>query len=185
MRYLITTLTLLLLITPLQVLAVEVVCEGDYEILSMEQMQHLQSCNKITGDLNIGKFGHESDITSLKHLAQLKKIGGYLYIQHNKNLTSLAGIDNLTQLGAFLCISQNSSLRTISSLHQLTSLGGGLAIYSNAQLSNLSGLENITKVSEHVLIKDHDNLTSLAGLNGINSISGNAKSLNRFTRTTT
>ena len=47
MRYLITTLTLLLLITPLQVLAVEVVCEGDYEILSMEQMQHLQSCNKM------------------------------------------------------------------------------------------------------------------------------------------
>jgi len=59
-------------------------------------------CTEIEGDVTIGKWNLNSNITNLADLSLLTAIGGYLDIRLNDNLTSLSGLSNLTSVGGLL-----------------------------------------------------------------------------------
>ncbi|MCK9400240.1 MAG: T9SS type A sorting domain-containing protein [Bacteroidales bacterium] len=130
------------------------------------------NCSQIEGDVTIGQWDIEINITHLNGLSVLNSIGGTLKIWYTDSLTSLTGLEGLTFIGGGLSISVNDALTSLSGLNNVTSIHNEIEIDNNAALTSLTGLNNVTSVGGYIHIQINPVLTSLTGLDNVTSIGG-------------
>ena len=160
--------------------AVPAPCTGDYTITNQAQLDALEQCTEVTGNLTIE---NSTDIVDLSALANLTSVGvgtpccvDSLIIRNNSALQSLAGLDNLTTIENRLELDNNLVLNDISALSALntfTSGGGGIVrIDNNPTLPDLAGLTGIVSPAA-VFVTNNNSLTSLAGLDNVTDVFSN------------
>lgn len=142
-------------------------CEGDYLITSQADLQVLETCTVITGNLVL----QDTTITDLAPLANLTNIGGSLILNNNDSLTSLAGLDNLTNVGGSVDIDDNNLVTSLEPLSNLQTIGGFLDI-GNTALTDLTGLGALESIGGELFINQNEQMTSLTGLDSLVSIGG-------------
>lgn len=130
------------------------------------------NCTEIEGDVQIGKYNLNSNITNLNGLNVLTAIGGYLDIRLNDNLTSLSGLNNLTSIGGILGVFNNGILTDLTGLDQITNVGDKVYIAYNDALTNLTGLEGLTEVGGDFVARQNPLLVSLTGIESLSTIGG-------------
>jgi hypothetical protein len=127
-------------------------------------------CTVIEGDVYIGDYTGESDITNLNGLMVLDSIGGRLIIEYNDSLTSLAGLSNLVSIGGQLGIWLNPSLISLTGLEGITNITSNLSVGGDDILTNLAGLDHVTTVEGSLEIGGNDAMVSLSGLESLTTI---------------
>jgi len=145
---------------------------ADASLTSLKKLQHLE---EITGRLRIGKYQEKTN-TGLKSLAGLNKlthIGGSLQIWFNPSLKSLEGLKNLKTVAGGVRIEDNDQLNSLVHLENLTTIGAALGIIGNAKLKSLTGLDGLKSVAR-IAVKYQHRLTSLAGLDALKTVSGDS-----------
>jgi hypothetical protein len=125
------------------------------------------NCTHIDGDVIIGNFNVQSNISNLNGLNGLKGIIGDLIIYYTPYLASLTGLNALDSIGNDLIIQSNDGLTSLTGFTLLTSIGGYIDVYNNDALTNFSGLNALTNVGSSISIYYNNFLTSLTGLENI------------------
>jgi hypothetical protein len=142
--------------------------------LTQSQIDNFQvnypNCTEIEGNITIGEWEVESDITNLDGLGVLNTIGGDFNIYYNDSLASLAGLLNLTSIGGSFNIFGNGSLTSLTGLDNLYYIGGNFGLAWQGNLSTFSHLNSLTSIGGSLYIDDNYILTSLTGLSSLNSI---------------
>ncbi|MCP4132714.1 MAG: leucine-rich repeat domain-containing protein, partial [bacterium] len=175
----------------------ENVYDGDYTIMTQDDIDALSGYTKIAGNLLIGdveaaisgetpngSIPVETYFTDLAGLECLTHIEGYLGIANNNALTSLTGLNNLKNIdGAELeseygdinlvtiRLMYNSVLTNIDELNNLPPVCGSMMILGNASLTNLDGLSNLTTVTGYFAIDRNMSLANIDGLANLTTIS--------------
>jgi hypothetical protein len=142
-------------------------CMNNQTINSQAQLNTLNVCTDIAGDLTIE---NSINIFNLNALTNLTMLSGDLVIDNNAALTDISGLSNLTNFGGDdLRISNNTALTSLVGLAGITNVSD-LNISNNSVLPNLTGLNNLTTVTDTFLIQDNPDLTTLAALSNVNSV---------------
>jgi hypothetical protein len=152
-----------------------VVCDGDYEVTSAEELEELRGCSGIVGDLLLGD---QEWLTNID-LPCLTAIIGDLGIARNDALANVDGLRNLARVSSHLIIVQNDTLTNLNGLQGLTSLGM-VIIRDNNALANVDGLGHVTYFSG-LEISDNDALANLDGLRSITEVGGEVDISNNAT----
>ncbi len=132
------------------------------------------NCTQIEGNVIIGNFNIQSNISNLNGLIGITAIGGRLTIFYTNNLSNLTGLNALSSIGSDLVIQSNTSLTSLTGFTSLSSIGGYIDVYSNNALTSFSGLNALSSVGGYIEIYFNNTLTSLTGLDNIdaNTING-------------
>ena len=133
---------------------------GDVVVAQIDDMQKLQGCRYIQGNLSIA----HGDFTNLYPLNDLMTVGGDLRIEHNDNLTSLQGLDSLMEVEGNLYISDNNSLWDLNHLTSLIDIGGSLVISANDSLESLEGSDSLLFIGDDLRITLNSELEDIEGL---------------------
>lgn len=144
------------------------VLEGSFQVRTQQDLQKLDGCEEIEGDLAIGL--REGDLSELH---ALRSIGGTLGFHvaplseeeeialSKPSRLSLVGLEGLEHLNV-LALEDLS----VTSLESLSGLRGDVSTVSAVgcrQLTDLTGLENIS-ITFLLLLRDNDTLKSLTNL---------------------
>jgi len=129
-------------------------CEGDFSIVSVSDIDSIEYCESISGELT---FDQQDWLASID-LPCLTSVGANLEIRDNAVLTSL-DVPALTTTDDRLTISNNDALTSLSGFSGLTSVGSQLYIGDNDALTSLSGLSSLTSVGSDLDIVDNDCLS--------------------------
>ncbi len=129
------------------------------EFNTQEEIDNFQinypDCSEIEGNVMIGGYPPNTDITNLNGLSVLTSIGGNLRVMSNDSLVNLSGLENVIYIGGQLYIDHNATLSNITALQNLMSIGDCFRIYGNALLSNLDGLENVSSIEGNIFISEN------------------------------
>lgn len=142
-------------------------CSGNFDGDGVPNLDFLQECTSISGNLDIA--GNPT-LRSLSGLEGLASVGGNLSLKGNPLLASLSSLESLTMVGGNLEISSSNSLASLSGLDALASVEGDLSLQGNLLLANLSGFEALSMVGGNLNIWSSPALTSLRGLEGLTSL---------------
>jgi hypothetical protein len=141
---------------------------GDVVIEQIYDMQKLQGCRYIQGNLSV-VYG---DFTNLYPLHDLLTIGGDLRIEHNDSLTSLQGLDSLLEVEGNCYISDNNSLWNLNHLTTLVDIGGNLVISANNSLESLEGSDSLLFIGGDLRISSNMELMDIEGLDKLLFLDG-------------
>ena len=111
---------------------------------TQEQLNTLNGCTKINGDITISGFNSTAPDFSV--FSCLKEITGYFFIQNNGALTTISGFSSLLSIGDYFDIQTNAVLTTISGFSSLATIGGYFNIYNNAELTTISEFSNLATI---------------------------------------
>ena len=129
----------------------------------------------IVGNLLIGNYAQETNITDLTPLTKLLEVKGVLTIV-NTNITTLQGLHKLLETN-YLVIANNDKLYSLMAISQLEKVYGSLQIDANPSLENLEGLENIISVGDslngYLQVYNNIGLKTLEGLNALQIVGNN------------
>ncbi len=141
---------------------------GDVVVEHIDDMQKLQGCRYIQGNLHVA-YG---DFTNLYPLHDLLTVGGDLRIEHNNNLTSLQGLDSLMEVEGNCYISDNNSLWDLNHLTTLIEIGGNLVISANDSLESLEGSDSLLFIGGDLRITLNSELMDIEGLDKLLVLDG-------------
>ncbi len=141
---------------------------GDVVVEQIDDMQKLQGCRYIEGNLHV-TYG---DITNLYPLHNLLAVGGDLRIEHNDNLTSLQGLDSLMEVEGNFYISDNNSLWDLNHLTTLIDIGGSLVISANDSLESLEGSDSLLFIGDDLRVTLNQELQDIEGLDKLLNLDG-------------
>ena len=129
-------------------------------------------CHEIEGNVRIGDFFGNYDITNLEGLNVLTSIGGDLTVWKCHSLNNLIGLDGLTFINGEFKIDENNTLDSLAGLQNLDSIGGGFIIKENKYLTNLLGLNDLRYIGGRFELNDNLNLINFFGLSNLSAIGG-------------
>ena len=130
------------------------------------------NCTQIQGEIFIGEFNANSDITNLQGFQNITSVNGEMKIEFNDNLVDLTGLNNLNNVTGRLWIYSNMALTSLNGLQNLTTVGGNVVLQNNVALVSLNGLNQLQTVNGFFQLRDSDQLTSLVGLDNLSSVNG-------------
>ncbi len=142
---------------------------GDVVVQQIYDMQNLQGCRYIQGNLHVN-YG---EFTNLYPLHDLMTVGGDLRIEHNDNLTSLQGLDSLMEVEGNFYISDNNSLWDLNHLTSLIDIGGSLVVSANDSLESLEGSDSLLFIGGDLRITLNPALEDIDGLDKLLALDGN------------
>ncbi|WP_181234219.1 hypothetical protein [Enhygromyxa salina] len=120
--------------------------------------QSVDCVEQVLGDLTIGPT---TQLISLDMLANLREVGGTIYVSGNFSLTSLEGLEQLERVD-WLHVRRNDNLGDLHGLESLATVDH-ITISKNAGMTSLAGLpDHIAPTALEVA--DNDLLPSLDGL---------------------
>ena len=82
--------------------------EGDYTIVTRDDISVLSGYTVVSGDL---KIVSSDTLKSLRGLENITKVGGNLEILNNTSLASLKGLDNIASIGGNFWIEATTTLK--------------------------------------------------------------------------
>ena len=149
---------------------------GDQLFLTQAQVDNFivqyPNCTQFTGEVFIGEFNANSDITNLQGFQNITKVTGQLKIEFNDNLVDLSGLNNLNTVTDRLWIYSNASLSNLNGLQSLTNVGASFVLENNVSLTSLNGLNQLESIGGFFQLRDSDQLTSLVGLDNLTTVNG-------------
>lgn len=145
------------------------VIQGHVTIPTMADFDQMAGVGEVTGELAIGYYDIESDITSLESLTCLQTVGE-LGFRYNDQLTSLLGLEGVSFGGGGLIVFSNAALTSLEGLEGITAVNGHLSVRENPALTSLTGLEGLTTINGTAYIQSNHALTSLAGLSNVSTV---------------
>ncbi|AXG70629.1 internalin-A [Kordia sp. SMS9] len=143
---------------------------GNISLVSQSELNAFGALNysTINGNLQIGQYEANSNISDLTPLMSLTNVNGSLRITDNAMLSSLNGLENLVSTQV-LTIQSNTSLQSITGLSNITDANAMISINYNNSLTSLDGLEGITSTGT-LRILNNNALTSIDALQSLNSV---------------
>lgn len=134
---------------------------------NIRHLNSIQNSNIIKGDLSI----INTDFKDLSFLKTITEIQGNLDIYENMDLTSLKGLSNLKKVGGYVSIISNGN-KTLEGLESLETIGGYLTINNNEILENLDGLINLKSIGDSLMIRNNFKLKSINGIRNVEEVKG-------------
>ncbi len=128
-------------------------------------------------DVYIHSEGQDT-IFNLNGFNEVRKIGGFLWIDKNNSITSLAGLESLSEISGYLKVNENQSLTNLDALSNLTSINSSCAIYNNENLVSIADFDNLLLVGGDFIIDNNNSLTSIADLDGLEMITNDLEITN-------
>lgn len=140
--------------------------QNEIKVTSQNQMNALQGCNYIYGNIEIS-----GTVNSLQSLSKVTTINGDLVITDN-DVQNLWGLENLRSVSGSVIIRSNQKLTSLSYLYNLQSVGNALIIENNNNLVDLKGLERLRFYNneQDIYVYANNKLVSLNGLEGVTNI---------------
>lgn len=132
-----------------------------YSQAAVNGFKHQYGCSVINGTLDI----RGEDIVNLDSLIQITQTGQLLI--HQTSLTNLDGLNNLKKTTGGIDIEFNNVLTTLSGLNNVDIVQGNLFITDNPLLLSLNGLNGIDSVREQIWVKRNNMLQNLTGLDNL------------------
>ena len=177
-------------------------CVGTIALSRQSQIDSFRilypTCTWLAGSLIIRpETGFETDISDLRPLQGIHRIGGNLIIESSPLLQNLHGLDSVKSVeGEFriancrslkdvqglnslefvnfdFSINDNDSLETLQGLERLKTLNQSLRCNRNPRIEDFAALTNLTTISSYIEITENENLKNLRGLESIKEVSGN------------
>ncbi len=133
---------------------------GSVEITSRAELESLEGCERIDGDLTI----HSLATPNLSPLSRLRVVTGTLSLNMSGSLEGLEALESVNNL-----ILEWLDVTTLEPLGSLTSIGNasgtdsGVLFINNSSLRDLTGLGSIQRVN-HIGLSDNVRLQTLSGL---------------------
>ena len=130
------------------------VCDGDYEIENAPDLDAIQLCSEITGDLrfdNLDSWATDIDLPCLTTVWE-----GF-YVDGNDSLTSLSMSKLETVWGRFE-IQYNDAMEHLD-LGSLTMVDSYVYFKDNDSISTLDGMQSLATVDEVIYITDNNCLS--------------------------
>lgn len=124
----------------------------------------------IYGNLTIGIYSVETNISNLLNLSNLRSVKGELTFYWT-DLYNIDGVNNLVEVGE-LFFWNNRNLIDIDHLSKLKYIKGNLTILKNPELLNVNGLRSVVSIEGRLYISSNDKLIDLKGLGNLSHIGG-------------
>lgn len=139
--------------------------QGNSQLTSLKGLNGISSVHSLT-------ISHNSKLTSLEELTQLRLIRGALRIFNNDMLVDLKGLEKVTSVWG-IYIGGNDKLANVNGLNNITIITEGyLSVFDNDALLNLNGLQKLATIADGLGIRNNRSLTSLQALSNLTSIGG-------------
>ena len=172
---------------------------GDVTLYSQAEVNALvlpANATSIQGNLIIGNYNSNSDITDLRPLSgityvtgrvrvssndrlvsldplgNLQAIGGSFEVSYNDDLTSLGNFTALQSIGSSFSVSNNDALTSLGNFSTLQSIGGYFWMSSNASLTSLGNFAALQTIGSFFQVSSNDELTSLGNFSTLQTIGG-------------
>ena len=140
--------------------------DGQSPYAQITNLNGLHILKEIKGSLII----EVTELTSLKGLDSLKKVGNSFSLFDNKDLLSLTGVENLETIGDFCHIDGSNSLFSLQGLNNLNFIGGHLIISENQVLHELRALEDLVYIGESFELLNNPSLTTTNGIQNLTHV---------------
>ena len=131
----------------------------------------------IQGNLIIGNYSSNSDITDLRPLSGITHVTGRVQVGGNDRLVSLSLLGNLQTIGGSFYVSSNATLTSLEDFSTLQTIGGSFGVYRNAVLTSLGDFSGLQAIGGSFKVGGYDGggnnaLTSLGDFTALQSVGG-------------
>ena len=180
MKYLLKRIKKILLITFFVLQAMFVQAQGDttyageIAVTTQAAVDALRTTlagkTRINGNLTIGGFFAQTDITDLSPLRNMTHITGNLIIQRNGQLNNINDLNNLQTIGGYFQVHSNDSLTALGNFPVLQSIGGYFLVGNNDSLTDLGDFPVLQTIGGYFNVYNNNSLTDLGDFPALQSI---------------
>jgi hypothetical protein len=150
--------------------------EGELISLTLENIDSLEGCELVLGDIGIGRASgsHLNDI-----ILSVKIVKASIRLTRTINLRSMSFLHNLVEVNGDIEISLMENITDMSGLESLSKINGSFIVTDNFELKSLDGLENLLEtgtfsLQRNPVLSDIQGLTGLERVNGDLNIESNS-----------